>query len=111
MSWVNILKKEDKDTELQKAKMPLKAYTDLIDEIMGEPPLRPLTTRQISDIMHTKFQKIRYDRRYTDGSRAKTMSGRYFPDVRQIRKYLMRHYVPLRTDVASHNLLWDGTRR
>ena len=102
MSWKNII---------NKAKMPLKFYADLIDEIMGERPVKPLTTREVSDIMHYKFQKVRNDRRYADGSRAKTMSGRYFPDLRQIRRYLMRHYVPVRTGAASHNLLWDGTRR
>lgn len=108
---VKFKQKENKDDEVQKAKMPLKFYTDLIDEIMGEHPQKPLTTRQVSDIMHYKFQKRRNDRRYADGSRARPMSGRYFPDVRQIRRYLMRHYVPVRTGVASHNLLWDGTRR
>ena len=103
--WV---KKKNKDDEVQKAKMPLKFYTDLIDEIMGEPLQKPLTTRQVSDIMHYKFQKVRHDRRYADGSRAKFMSGRYFPDLNQIRRYLMKNYVPIRT---GKYILWGGTRR
>ena len=93
MSWVNILKKVGRESRI----LPL--YTGLIDEIMLE-AASPLTTRQVVDALHDKFQEIKHNRVYENARHKsrRTLSGRYFPDIRQVGKYLSKNYV--RGDIA-----------